>query len=293
MKAAVSPHDLEILSAYLDRQLKPAEHARLQARLEKETELAAALESLRNTRRMLRSLPRARAPHNFTLTPAMAGIRPAQPAFLPGLRLASVLAAALLVVVLAGDFLGLLAPATSQMDTMPAVAAEVALTSAEETAQAAAPLGMGMGAEPQNKEAETTDAGEELVAMALPPELTPAPNITDTARVGGNDAAPTEDVFTITGETLLAPPAATLPAIPTFTPTASLPPTATLLPPPTALPLPTRTPADFSAPVVEMPPPVAHPDQTHKALTAIEAVLAVVTIVTGLAAIFLRRGPGK
>lgn len=296
MKAAVSPRDLELLSAYLDQQLKPTEYARLQARLKTEAELAAALNDLRTTRRMLRSLPIQRAPHNFTLTPAMAGVKPAQPTFLPALRLASVLAAVLLVFVLAGDHLGFLARSGVQSLAMPAPGEEVAMQYADamEAEAAEAPLALGAPPEsqtPESKTVETREAGEEPVALALPSEPTPAP--TDTARAVENTTPPTEETFSITGEEPLPQPTATLPPIPTFTPTASLPPTETPPPPPSAVPIPSRTPVETSAHWEETQPLIETPNPAQQTLTIIETTLAVVAILTGLAAIFLRRGPGK
>lgn len=305
MKAAISPRDLELLSAYLDQQLKPAEHARLQARLQTEPELAASLEGLRTTRQMLRSLPRLRAPRHFTLTPAMAGKKPSQPVFLPGLRLASVLAAVLLVFVLAGDYIGFLAPSGVQSLAAPASGEEVAMQyieAAEVEVDATTQVELLAGAEeaplaleapPDYNIAETSQAGEESVALAQPPETTPAPAATDTARAAEDIVPPTEETFSITGENFAPPPTAALPPIPTFTPMATIPPTATIPLPPSAVPIPSHSPEEIPAPWVEAQPPIETPNQAQQTLTLIEAALAGVAILTGLAAIFLRRGPGK
>jgi len=106
MTTKISPHEGELLSAYLDGQLAPKERARLEARLREDAQLRSVLVELRRTRTILRSQPRLRAPRNFTLTPQMAGksARMAPRAY-PALRLASVLAGMLFVLVLVGDLI--------------------------------------------------------------------------------------------------------------------------------------------------------------------------------------------
>lgn len=101
-----SPHDWEALSAYLDEEMTPKERARLESRLNQDQAFREALEELRQTRTVLRSQPRLRAPRNFTLNSEMAGIRPgARPAAeaYPVLRLASALATFFFVVVFVGN----------------------------------------------------------------------------------------------------------------------------------------------------------------------------------------------
>ena len=89
--------DVELLSAYLDGQTSPSDSTRLEARLKTDPELAAALQSLRESRGLLRQLPKRRAPRNFTLTPAMVGKKPPLPRSYPVFRFATALAALLLV----------------------------------------------------------------------------------------------------------------------------------------------------------------------------------------------------
>lgn len=102
----IPPRDIELISAYLDRQLKPKELARLEVRLKSEPDLQEMLESLRRTRLMLRSLPPRKAPRNFTLTPAMVGAKPAR-TFQPVFGMVSALAIILLLFVFIGDLLTL------------------------------------------------------------------------------------------------------------------------------------------------------------------------------------------
>ena len=104
MTTKLTTQEVEQLSAYLDGQLPIREKMLLELRLRDEPDLQAELKALAQTHLALRSLPRRRAPRNFTLTPAMlprrAGLR-----LFPAFRLASALAGVLLVLVFAGDFL--------------------------------------------------------------------------------------------------------------------------------------------------------------------------------------------
>lgn len=99
--------DLELLSAYLDRELSQGEKTRLITRIVKEPELARALEDLRQTRSMLRRTPQRKAPRNFTLTPKMVGIRPPVPRVVPALSWASAIAALMFVCTLGYNFIAM------------------------------------------------------------------------------------------------------------------------------------------------------------------------------------------
>jgi hypothetical protein len=65
---------------------------RLESRLATDPELAATLQALRESRGLLRQLPKRRAPRNFTLTYAMVGKKPPLPRSYPMLRFATALA---------------------------------------------------------------------------------------------------------------------------------------------------------------------------------------------------------
>ncbi|MCI0551935.1 MAG: hypothetical protein L0287_13365 [Anaerolineae bacterium] len=88
--------DIELLSAYLDGQLKPSDSARLESRLKSDPELVAVMDDLRATRNLLRRLPQRRAPRNFTLTRKMVGQNPPMPRAYPFFRFATTLATLLL-----------------------------------------------------------------------------------------------------------------------------------------------------------------------------------------------------
>jgi len=98
--------DLNTLSAYLDGTLKENQRERLIFRLEREPELRQWLDNLRQTKALLKRLPRLRAPHNFTLSQEMATVRsPKKQPVNNLLRLASSLAAVLMVVLLGVEYL--------------------------------------------------------------------------------------------------------------------------------------------------------------------------------------------
>lgn len=84
--------DIELLSAYLDGELKSSDSLRLETRLNTDPELASVLNDLRATRALLRRLPSRKAPRNFTLTRKMVGLNPPLPRSYPAFRLATVVA---------------------------------------------------------------------------------------------------------------------------------------------------------------------------------------------------------
>lgn len=140
MRANLSNHDYELLSAYIDGQLSSGEQRKLEERLRARPEMQSALEDMRRTRALLRQAPRRRAPRNFTLTPAMVGEQRKRPApffnLFPALGFTSALAALALVVLVVMQ----LGPgaAQPQMVAMQAPAVEQAAVS-EETARQGEP----------------------------------------------------------------------------------------------------------------------------------------------------------
>jgi hypothetical protein len=104
MKNEISIRDFELLSAYLDQELNPKEQAHVEARLHSDPQLRTILGELHQNRAALRSLPRLRAPRNFTLTPEIAGIKPNKRTY-PVFGLVSAISSLVLILVLVGDFL--------------------------------------------------------------------------------------------------------------------------------------------------------------------------------------------
>ena len=102
---SLTQKDLEAISAYIDQALNQRERTRLEERFKREPELLAELNSMRRTRRILRSAPPMRAPRNFTLTPDMVGAAQSQPnRLLPVTRFAFALASIFFVFTLVGRF---------------------------------------------------------------------------------------------------------------------------------------------------------------------------------------------
>jgi len=93
------PQEWQTLSAYIDNQLSFKEKAALEKRLEKDSDLQKALEELRQTKALLRLMPKKHIPHNFTLSADMVTARtPAISRLFPVFSLSSALATVLLVV---------------------------------------------------------------------------------------------------------------------------------------------------------------------------------------------------
>jgi len=107
MSNNISRRDMEVLSAYLDGELKGAERDKLELRLQSDPELNASLNELRNMKSLLRSSPQASPPRHFTLSEDMLAETSRSfwgSAF--SLNLVSAVASVLLVVVLIGDIGG-------------------------------------------------------------------------------------------------------------------------------------------------------------------------------------------
>jgi hypothetical protein len=141
-KNPISPHDIELLSAYLDGQLDQHQKAALEARLRTQPVLRTHLDELQKTRLMLRSLPQLRAPHNFTISPHKVGDR--YMLRLPALFGAvSALSSAILILLVIGS---LLLGNASQRLSGPAMVEDVQLMSVESDSgtptQLAAPIAM-------------------------------------------------------------------------------------------------------------------------------------------------------
>ena len=98
MKKQISERDYEMISAYLDNQLGAQERAILEARMKVEPELSQAFQDLGKTRLMIRSLPRLRAPRNFTVSAKTLEVRPIM-RLAPMLGLTSAIASILLAMI--------------------------------------------------------------------------------------------------------------------------------------------------------------------------------------------------
>lgn len=100
----IDNRDLDLLSAYMDDALSPTERTALDARLNAEPDLRRAYDDLMAARRLLRALPKLRAPRDYTLTPAQVR-RPAIVAFASSPLVTMVSAAAAVILIVAGVLL--------------------------------------------------------------------------------------------------------------------------------------------------------------------------------------------
>jgi anti-sigma factor RsiW len=102
---SLSFRDIEQLCAYLDEELSESERKRLEKRIHSEPALAAKLDEICETCKLLRSLPKRRAPRNFTLTPRTAGIRAPVPRLVPVFSWSSAVAMLLFIFTLGAGLL--------------------------------------------------------------------------------------------------------------------------------------------------------------------------------------------
>jgi len=163
----------EMLNAFLDNALTPAERARFEAQLARDPRLRAEVEQLRALKLQLRAMPRRRVPRSFALNPAAYARPKAQPLLqlYPALRGATALAAFLFIFVLAlgafrGQFgaAGLPAPSVAGVEVTRLVGEEDAATF--EGVEQTAPEEEAAPAEATVREAEEQPAAEMAAAEA-------------------------------------------------------------------------------------------------------------------------------
>lgn len=194
MTTRVSSRDWETLSAYLDGQLSRAERARLETRLKSSPDLQQALQELRRTRAVVRSLPKLRAPRNYTLSPKMAGIRQRQPRVYPIFRFASLLASLLFILVVAGDYLVAQRFTSAPLGAAQTEEAPMAMMEAAPEGTPSGPVGGGVVESPQEEPAET---GARTTDQTTQAEV-------ESMQASGLEAAPTGPVESPT----IGPPSA-------------------------------------------------------------------------------------
>lgn len=202
-----TPQDIELLSAYLDGELPPAQRAALEARLQSEPALQEALRELSSVVQAIQALPTLRAPKDFTLSvEAARAARTYRPAWRAALSITSA-AAALLVSVL-GVWL-LLQPLSAPTAANSAPQSVAILpTQPAPTPDSAVSSRM---AEPVAAEEEAAEG----VAPAAPAALNAEPAAADTANAPADAMPEVAELFSITQETA-ADAAFTLEAVPTM-----------------------------------------------------------------------------
>lgn len=155
----------ELLTAYLDDALSPAERSQFEAVLAQDEALAAKVRQQRLIKQRLSTMPRRRVPRTFALDPAIYGKPTPQPLFrlYPALQTATVLAALMLMFLVGLEaFGGVAQQATSEAPVaMVEESAETAVMSAAE-----APVEDAAPAEAELAVAES--AAEEAPAAAAP-----------------------------------------------------------------------------------------------------------------------------
>ena len=257
MTTRITPREWEALSAYLDHQLNKKELSQLETRLDNSSELKQALEELQRTRIIIHNAPKRRAPRNFTLTQTMAGSSRSRGSHLgayPVLRLASMLATLFFIVVTLGSFtVQFLRPAPV-----------VVMSSDTESNRVAPPFGMGGGGGGAQEPPVIPPAPtEEALIYPMEEEAEmPMANVLEVTPVVGTEATPTAEQFQ----------ALTIPQEPSA--------------------------ADASPEAEEGNESVVTPESARQAgektawsfLGILQIALALLALITGLAAIYLRRG---
>lgn len=102
MTENLSRKDYLLLSAYLDGELTQSDMQRVEKRLLSDQYFKRTSDELAYTKRMLRSLPKIRAPHNFMLTPERVKKTAKRQFFQPAWGLVSAVSTFLLLVIFAG-----------------------------------------------------------------------------------------------------------------------------------------------------------------------------------------------
>lgn len=216
--------DLERLSAYLDGELSSRERESLEARLTEEPRLRSALSELRSTVSMIRGLPAARAPRNYTLTPEVAGIREQSRGY-PILQFATAIAAIAFLVVIGFDALsaqigglGAGAPQAFAPSALEEVAPTEALRLLEAPAEEEAP-------EEAAPPAGAMDAanGEEGIAIQEHAEEEPeTEELAEAEAPAEEEAAAAEEYRAAPTASLTPAPAPTATAVPSPAPTVAV-----------------------------------------------------------------------
>ncbi len=233
----------EVITAYLDGALPPAERQRFEQQMSQDATLRAEVERQRQTRQLLRQLPPRQTPRNFTLDPALYGRPARQPlvTYYPALRAATVLTAVFLFFIVG---LNIFSSGAGSMATAPDMAvSQFAVETAaeepvsEETSGGAAPESESMAEEPVLESAPPAEP-----AMPAAAEDTSA---TSEEEPTEDEVAAEEAVVGEVEEAVEGAPAAEAPIEATAVPQATPSPAATLEPGFLTEPLPTATVSDL------------------------------------------------
>lgn len=199
--AQISDREKGLISAYLDGQVSARERAAVERLLQSSPQARQELADLRQLRTTLQSLPVRKAPHNFTLTRAMAQEQ-RMPRSIPLLRLSSVLSAVLMAFLFIFQ-LGprvvptAMAPAADSavLESYQAPAAEEAYNAAPIIVWNQGGMGGGGGGDGSNVVGMGGAGGSGLPgapeALPIPPELATEPLAPDQTAKDGPGPTPT------------------------------------------------------------------------------------------------------
>jgi hypothetical protein len=266
MTTRLKPRDWEILSAYLDGQLSPRENARLEARLQADDEMNNSLEQLRRTRVVLRSLPKVRSPRNYTLSASRVRVRPIIPKIYPAFRLASAMAMLLFALVVIGDFLS---PGLQRLYA-PQTSAKVYETQVSLLEMAPAPTQAQAIAAPLPE--PTQD--QSIIKSLMSDTITATVVISQASGMSPGEIEETP----MGGGRLSALPSPTESAVDIYPPPATIQDTTPI----------TTTP-QIAIPVVVAQQPVPETEISPNIWRISEIILVILAVVTGLAALYIRR----
>jgi hypothetical protein len=170
-------NDLVKLSASLDGQLSSRELSRLESQVKQNASFASALEDLRQARLLLRRTPARRVPRNFTISLAMAGIKPPLPRLVPVFSWASVTAMLLFLVTMGVNFLGSLSGGAAAPRMVSAPMSSEAYGVGGGPPATVAPASDNTQAIPteQSLAVQSPEPTPLSESRPLPPEVTPSP----------------------------------------------------------------------------------------------------------------------
>ncbi|NQS91546.1 MAG: hypothetical protein HQ574_03990, partial [Chloroflexi bacterium] len=159
------------LSSYLDGELNPKEKNLLEKRILQNPQLQSALKELQTAKKVLKHTPQISVPRNFTLIPAMVGIKTRRPAG-RGYRLAAVALSFLFIGVVVLDFGSLLLLGGSFAPTAPKeMILEAVSESAADSMEEPSLMAAGEEAEAERAAVEVeTDLSQEEGAPAVAAE---------------------------------------------------------------------------------------------------------------------------
>ena len=107
MSRSLSFKEYQLLSAYMDGRTSTREKARVEAMLADDADFKQAYNEFTRLKKMMKAVPRVKAPRNFTLSAAMAPQKPQRFFLAPALNYAALVTAILFVFLFAGSRLAL------------------------------------------------------------------------------------------------------------------------------------------------------------------------------------------